>query len=236
MILTTYLTTKPDPQRKYRHQPNDPRKLSLAKGADRLGYPCIILHDELSPAFVDEHATENVAFVKVQQPPELSCNDARFVLYHRLLEMAATKPETVWCVDLFDVKMNRAPDFLIEEKYKLWVGASRQWPIDTTTPDGNWAVRKLTNCYGEVPEYCRGEPILWAGTWGGRYADVMGALEDLKYEVAIVSKKHYNCNMGVFNKVMRATYYSDELWTEGPPLHTELRGGKQDAPVCFVHK
>ena len=238
VILTTYLTMKPDPQRKYRHRPDDPRKLSLAKDADRLGYPCYILYDELSGKFIREHRTENIGFYHVEQLPHLSCNDCRFAFYRYLLDVMERKPETVWCVDLFDVRMNRNPDFLIlaDPDYKLWVGASRRWSIDATTPDGNWAVRKLTNCYGEVPECCRSKPILWAGTWGGRYADVVEALESLRDEVAVVSKRHHNCNMGVFNKVMRERYGPDELWTKGPPLHSEFRARQVDAPVCFVHK
>lgn len=235
VILTTYFTSRKDPQRHSYHKPNDPKKLVLLEGANKLGLKVIVFHDQLSDEFVEKHTTEHVQFSKDVIKADLSCNDSRFFTYQTHLEVEAYK--NVWLSDMFDVHVKKDPNDLINDKYKLWIGTHNKWVCNgRSVPDENFVEWKLRKCYrGILPVECSGMPILMAGTWGGPHKHIMEALDFLTREIW-KCKALYNCNLPCFNRAMYKFIGKEHLWLEGFPLVSEFRQNQINADVCFVHK
>lgn len=202
---------------------------------ERLGLDGIIFHDGLSDTFIQRHQTIKLRFIAVPPAVDLSNNDYRFFVYRDWLPLNPV--DSVFCVDLFDVRVNRNPHELLDDSHHLWVGIERDWTIDQRTPDGQWMVNKLRTCYGNVPRKLHGKPILTAGHWGGFYRHVLRFLVRLTSEIDCINPgPKLNCNMAAFNRVMYRDMGARHLWMKGAPLHSVFRTYDTNADVCFVHK
>lgn len=236
IVLTTYLTGNPDPQSGRFVPVDSDEKVALwMPGMKRLELHGVVFHDSLSDEFVSRHETDRIRFVKTPTSKDYSNNDYRFFVYRDWLAMNPAK--SVFCVDLFDVRVNRSPHALVSDDFHLWVGIERDWLIDSKTPDGRWMVRKLTEYYGNVPDAVESKNILTAGHWGGSYSHVLRLLVLLTSEISRLSSgPANNCNMAAFNTVLYRDIGEQFLWKKGAPLHSVFRAYDAGADVCFVHK
>ena len=241
MILTTYLTSLPDPQRRrnVRVAPNDHGLMQLHPGCSRHRAELVILHDELHDQFTSIYENHSTCFIKVAKCPAYSLNDWRFFLFRDLLaDGFAPSDEVVWISDLFDVRLNRHPDEMVEiYDDDLFIGR-QPWCYDQATRRGRNHCKQMVRWYGEVLPAVAGQPILMAGTWGGRRKTVLRFLTKLCKEIEDLQPGvPGNCNMAAFNKVAYCNIGRDGFWCEGEPLHSVL--GTRDTDnkrVAFVHK
>ena len=237
MILTTYLTSKPDPQRGGRTfvERDNPLRLLALEGCRRLGLRAVVFHDELSPEFCREHATDRIQFVKVRPLDGYSCNDARFFYYRDWL--ASHRYRSVFCSDLFDVRVNRDPHALLTPEFDLMVGVHNEAKIGDTRGDGRNIRRRLRWYYSDKERaVCSGKPALMAGTWGGWYEPVVLALSILTAEIEAKKGLRSNCNLPVFQMVIHRDFPAERVWMRGAPLHSRFREKQRQADVAFVHK
>lgn len=236
VILTTYLTGMPDPQRAAVVPVDDAARLRIYPGCVRLGLKLVVFHDQLSEEFAQSQSTETVSFIRVPTDTTQSVNDYRFFLFRDWL--TAHPCRNVFCSDGFDVKVKRNPHELVDDDEILWVGIHRHWKIDDTTPDGRHVARMMRTFYGRLPTEVESQPILMAGTWGGRSGIVTRTLDCLTREITSIhaAQPGVNCNLAAFNRVAYRDIGKENLWMKGAPLHSQFRAYDDAADVCFVHK
>ncbi len=157
VVLTTYLTGKPDPQARSKRRSNvvkrvktrvrswrggvtaekpglpRPNDFSLMQvwyeSLIRTGCEGVIFHDELSPSFVARWTHSQVQFQRRLKTPR-SVNDERYLCYLEWLE-AHQEVERIYLLDLFDVEFFKDPFLLMDDaKYDIYCGRIR---TNTTT-------------------------------------------------------------------------------------------------------
>lgn len=236
MLFSCYFTSTPDPQGKGQVAPDDDTKVEpLISDCERLGIELIIFHDHLSDSFCDRWSSDLVAFERVPPSPIYSICDYRHFCIRDWLE--THEYETVWYCDLFDVRINRRPEVMLElfPEYDLFLGTERiEWKNNKATPDGRWMVRKFEQTYGDVPPECLNQTILASGHWGGKYGIAKNFVNLLCFEFERVDAGRKNLNMAVYNHV--AYRYVGLFWAEGYPFNSEFRKFDYSANVVFVHK
>jgi hypothetical protein len=227
VLLTTYLTKYIDPQSGKRIMANDPQRMKLAITAAEVGHPCVVFHDQLSDEFCEQYPQTD--FVKVSNRTMLSCNDYRFELFLQWLTVSDLERfdiGNVWLVDLFDVEMMRNPNYLIEDD-ELWFGVHYK----RTTSNKDF-LASVSRVYGEMPEFLCEQPMLMAGTFGGRKESILKFLERLTLEINHVDS--YNCNMPVVNWLAYKEFSESHkcVW----PLVSKFKQEDDGSQCCFRHK
>ena len=239
MILTTYLTSLPDPQnrRGTTIRPNDHNLVPLLPGAERNQVETIVFHDQLHQSFQIVWRGKFVDFIQVDGEPSVSLNDHRFFLFRDYLEARPYPTESVWISDLFDVTVNRDPHEAVPwESHTLFLG-KQPWRFGDKSARGKSHARLMERWYGELDQRIVNQHILMAGTWGGSHASVLRFLRLLCTEIESLKPGLRNCNMAAFNKVAYCDIGRDFWWSEGPPLHSVLGARDVDnMDVAFVHK
>lgn len=240
VILTSYLTGTPDPQRGESVKPDDDERMTLAKSAIRHGQKVVIFHDQLSDAFTRNWSNYLCEFVKVETHPELSCNDARFGYFHDWLQ--DHEVDQVWINDLFDVRVGSDPVKYFEQApgKALHVGTHYHgetlYRFKEGSPTYGTHERWLQQIYGGVPSFLAGWPILMAGTWGGARQHVLRALELLTTEIAATAPKKRNSNLTAFNVICYRDFGAENLHTPGFPLVSEFGKHQHDSKAVWIHK
>ncbi|AUO65418.1 glycosyltransferase [Citrobacter freundii complex sp. CFNIH2] len=157
VVITTLLTSQPDPQRGSRMQP-DPAALTAWAKSIR-GADAIVLADQLTAV------PDGAQLVTV---PDVAMN-VYFRRWLHIWQHLRDHPEYrfVWCTDGTDVEMLRAPWGEMEAG-KVYVGSEPKTYADT------WAKQNHPErIYQEFIEAHRSDVMLNAGLLGGTRADVM---------------------------------------------------------------
>ncbi|HEM8505029.1 TPA: glycosyltransferase family 2 protein [Citrobacter koseri] len=157
VVITTLLTSQPDPQRGIRMQP-DPAALTTWAKSIR-GADAVVLADQLTSA------PDGAQLVTV---PDVAMN-VYFRRWLHIWQHLRDHPEYrfVWCTDGTDVEMLRAPWDEMEAG-KLYVGSEPKTYADA------WAKQNHPErIYQEFIEQHRNDVMLNAGLLGGTRADVM---------------------------------------------------------------
>lgn len=210
VVLTTYLTAQPDPQRGISWTPNYEDLAELRRSVERHGRRLVVLHDCL-----DEPDTDLVTHVRVVPgTPGGSPLYHRWLCYWRYLR-EHPEIDQVWCVDSTDVEMLRDP--FPEMDDRLYVGDE---PAPLCIP---WMVyqhggsAKLLQFLSDN----RGVPLLNAGVTGGRRETVLGFCRDI-FDFCAGNAREIGANdMGPFNYVAR-TWYAGMI-VHGRQVTTEFR-------------
>lgn len=257
LILTTYLTSKPDPQAgakrrtrylkwlktRYRswrggaapEQPGIPgpddfdRIRVWYESIIRVGCRGVIFHDELSPAFVRRWSHPQVRFEPYAPRTPRSLNDERYLCYLDWLK-AHPEVERVFLVDLFDVEFFRDPFELMDDQ---------QWDIYCGGDPGEHNDRrnrqKMVQAFGE-PLY-ENEIKLNAGTCGGPRESIVRLLETIvsTLEELTASGKVANLNMAVFNKCVYDLFPKDRI-LYGRPLNSRFKRYENTGDFAIRHK
>ncbi|MEH5180663.1 glycosyltransferase family 2 protein [Klebsiella pneumoniae] len=157
VIITTFLTSQPDPQRGTRMQP-DPSLLSAWAKSVR-GADAVVLADQLTSA------PDGAQLVTVQDV-EMNVYFRRWLHIYQYLR---DHPEYrfVWCTDGTDVEMLREP-WADMESGKVYVGSEPKTYADAWEKQNH-----PERIYQEFIEQHRNDVMLNAGLLGGTRADVM---------------------------------------------------------------
>ncbi len=226
VVLTSYFTLVPDPQRNIHAETDCHENMKLAKSCQQLGLQCIVFHDNLSEQFCYEYP--GITFVRTQCDSSLSCNDFRFFVYRDWL--LDHHYRNVWTCDLFDVVLAKNPNKL-QTRNRLWIGSH-----SNRSTDSPWFSQKWIETYGESIPHLNGKPLLMAGTWGGDYLQVTRMLDLLTKE--LLSSSTYNSDMPAFNKIAYEHFSpGKDMITCVEPLVSRFKEYETDRQdVCFIHK
>ena len=244
MILTTYLTGQPDPCHVNTvHLPDDysTHMKYWYPSMLRSGLNGVIFYDTCTKTFVDRYQTDKIRFVRVPTSNQYSVNDYRFFVFRDWLR--ANPVSWAFTSDLFDMWINKSPEFMFCESYKLWIGNERYKARHKTWGGCRWMRPKIWKCYGVIPNEQWHWPILAAAMIGAPYDRLMVALDLICTEIAYVRSRpdtDHNCNMPAVNMAILRDIGRKNIWAEGWPLHNPLCESVRqsdynpDGP-CFLH-
>lgn len=236
VIMSTYLTGRPDPQS---GQFVAPDRWDLvagwAEGIRARGLHGVLFHDQLGADFVARLRDYRVDCVLSDPVPATShCNAWRFHLAAEWL--GRQNCASAFLTDLFDVRIQDDPFALLRTDYDLWIG-SEPWAIDEGTSAGRWLLRHLQESFDHVPPHVRGRPILNCGIIGGFRDSLLGLLHELWGMLSNRGPDSLHASeMAALNVVVYGRQDLHRVWFRGAPLHSRFKSYEQDAPVCFIHK
>lgn len=232
VILTSYLTSSIDVQRDVFQPIDDESKLTLLKGARKLGLRVVVLHDKLTDSFCEKHSTDLIKFVRVPPvPPGMTVYSYRHVVQLRWLE--ANICESVFCTGLFDVQVQSDPHLLLSDSHRIWCGIEPDRITPQTGP-GQWIIRELERGYGAVPAECVGQQLLNADIWGAKYSNALPFLRHFVNELK--NSGNAVTDMPGFNVAAYRHIGADKIWKQGAPLHSAFKHYETRSDVAFIHK
>ncbi|HAT3814127.1 glycosyltransferase family 2 protein [Citrobacter freundii] len=213
VVLTSLLTSEPDPQRKVK-MAADPALLQVWSRSIR-GAKAVVLADELTSA------PEGATLVSV---PAVSMSPY-FARWLHIYQHLRAHPEYrfVWCTDGTDVEMLREP-WAEMESGKIYVGSEHK-----TYSDEWMKTNHHDKAYSDFIEQHRDEPLLNAGLLGGIRADIMEfAHTIIRLYYRIESHRFWKMekapatlvDMGAFG--VAAKSFGDRIVT-GPKVHTVFK-------------
>lgn len=223
VVITTLLTSQPDPQRSSRMQP-DPAALTTWAKSIR-GADAVVLADQLTSA------PDGAQLVTV---PDVAMN-VYFRRWLHIWQHLRDHPEYrfVWCTDGTDVEMLCAP-WEEMEAGKLYVGSEPKTYADA------WAKQNHPErIYQEFIEQHRNDVMLNAGLLGGTRADVMAfahGIIRLYYRIESYrfwKKEQAGAAVGdmiAFGIVAKS--FGDRIVT-GPRIHTVFKTDGLGKEVAF---
>ncbi len=229
-ILTTYFTSKLDPQWQER-QPRDSYSYvePWYESMRDLGLHGRVFHDGLSRRFTRRLSTDRIRFLRVPRGYLHSTNDHRFLVYREFLRSYAAP--RVFMTDISDVRLARDP-FAMVSGDRLYVGRD-----EGTLGESTW-LRKLAKRIGDERyldflDSHDHEQIANAGVLGGEPKLVAGFLDRMLAEFRRIDRPGLNANMMVFNYVAH-TQFGDRLCWDACSEFKRYEWNRRDVP--FIHK
>lgn len=210
LVLTTLLTSQPDPQRTGRMKHDAGILQSWADSVS--GALPVVLADELKVLPYG---------VELYEVPELSMSPyfARWLHIYQYLRSHA-EFDLVWCTDGTDVEMLREP-WAEMQPGKIYVGSEHK-----TYSDRWMKANHHGKAYSDFIERHRDEPLLNAGLLGGSRTDVMEFAHRIIRQYYLIESHRFwkmetapatLVDMGAFG--MAAKSFGDRIVT-GPLVHT----------------
>ena len=240
VVLTSYFTTRPDPQR----TTTAGEQVSVSSDAydymhpwymsmKEIGLPGVIFHDSLSEDFVRRYTTDRLHFVRVELGP-YSTNDERFLLYY--LYLSQMRHEKLFMTDISDVFVKHDPFPLITDTHTLWIG--QDMPSTPTIASNQWAVQKANRLQREGKGAVQFDasfgdmPLMNAGVIGGSYPAVMRLLLELCAIFCHIDNAN-NHNM----MALHYAVYRNQLPVQvGYPLTSGFKRYEINSDACLIHK
>ncbi|MDA3133841.1 glycosyltransferase family 2 protein [Atlantibacter subterraneus] len=213
VVITTLLTSQPDPQRSVKMSA-DPACL-LPWSSSVFGGEAIVLADEITTA---PAGAILIAVPAVVMSPY-------FARWLHIYQHLRDHPEyrLVWCTDGTDVEMLREP-WAEMEPGKIYVGSEHK-----TYADEWMRANHHGKAYSEFIEQYRDEPLLNAGLLGGSREDVMEFSHRIIRQYYLIESHRFwkmetapatQVDMGAFG--MAAKSFGDQIVT-GPKVHTVFK-------------
>ncbi len=224
ILLTCYLTQRPDPQRGMTWPADDDDTVrTWIESARRCGLRGIIFHDGLSAEFLERWSDDAITFERVEwNGAGWSALEERMRIYRDWLR--AHDVDQVLTTDLSDVEFYRDPFPLMNDPNKLYIGSEQNQIGNTCIAD--WMKR----AYGLVSFPSR--KILNAGLVGGQRAMLIGFLDRYLVELErVFERTRPPFDMAAFNRVI---YLERISFVTGAPLHTLFRkyeGAEEGAAI-----
>lgn len=227
LVITTLLTSQPDPQRAGKMKA-DPQ--ALQAWADSIsGALPIVLADELK---------ESPSGASLFEVPLVGMSPY-FARWLHIYQYLRAHPEyhLVWCTDGTDVEMLREP-WAEMQSGKIYVGSEHK-----TYADGWMKTNHHGKAYSEFIERHRNEPLLNAGLLGGSRNDVMEFTHRIIRQYYLIESQRFwkmevapatLLDMGAFGMVAKS--FGDRIVT-GPKVHTIFKSdGIGKAFAWWKHK
>ena len=244
ILMTSYFTSKKDPQRSA-SQPNTDNRQYVERWHDTavaLGLSGVIFHDGLTEKFQGSVNESHMSFEEVTLGRR-STNDERYFHYLDYLER---HPDIRYglLTDVSDVTFSRDPFQLMRaldarQGARLYVGEDDlRW---TMVGESGWVMSILRRCYGRDVDTIPGDlksmskhsVFLNAGVIGGRRGVLLQFLRQLT-AVMRTASGGINCNMASVNYVAHK-YFADELFV-GFPLTSSFKTYDKLYDGYIVHK
>jgi len=234
-IWSSYLTTKPDPQRQFHWRPNDFSKIAKwYASVEANNCSATIFNDSLSDEFVKKYTTDRIKFITVKDY-NWSTNDARFWFYRKNLDLL-DEDDFIFLTDISDVELVNYKKVQLLDPTYLFVGRDM-----STTPviaDNLWMVKKTLSYlnetqFGRFSAQFFDAPLYNAGVIGGSVA-MLKILLDTMLELLALQKSDNNYNMFAFNYSIfsnKDLRVSDAKW-----LTSGFKQNEKNADVLFKHK
>ncbi|WP_322971827.1 hypothetical protein [Faecalibacter sp. LW9] len=176
VILTTYFTTKKDPQRSTFTENDDFNYIKeFYESIIKQNLHAIIFYDSLSNEFITKYSCKNIQFIKVNLGP-YSLNDERFYIYCEYITL--TKPEKIIMAEVNDVIFLKHDVFDFISSNKLYICKDESFLMYKNS----WMLNKIDNLPFDINKlnYSFWEmPIVNAGVIGGDYTCIKYFLECL---------------------------------------------------------
>lgn len=228
IIVTTYFTGEPDPQRKTYWESDsnelaDPWIRSIIKNE----LSGIVFYDNLSQSFVDSYQSINVSFEKIALIPGCSVNDSRYIYWRKYIE---THPEisNIVAMDMFDAVIFKNPFEFINPSYKIYCGMNRGCKIK----DNDYLVANMRGAYGDV---FYGDKIdANAGVVGGNRENILKLFLAIEQDVLQYPYK-YDLSMARFNRRLHDLFSDEEIFI-GKPFTSIFRGNELSGDFYIKHK
>ena len=224
-ILSSYYTTKPDPQRNTYVRKDDLNKMAnwyFSVASHRLN--AVVFYDDLSPTFIEWYQRDHIQF-EHRSLGKYSVNDERFLGY---LDYVTAHPNLtrLFMTDLFDVQFLGDPFSVFDdEQYDLYIGSEDSLP-------GKWLAHKYKISYGRL--YHADKPVLNAGIIGGNRQPILDLLSLMAHEFRRIDSCQ-NINMAVFNKCVYDLFAPKRILT-GYPLHSRFGHYEKTGAFLIKHK
>ncbi len=199
IILSTYFSSYPDPQRGNHIDENDFDYIKpLYQSVFDLGLGCIIFYDNLSQEFVDHYSTDNIKFINVTLG-NLSLNDERNLIYYAYILTHATKIKNVLMVDVSDVYIFKNPfDLVRNHDNTLFLGRSNLELVKDSYVNYTRSQKFGKDAGIQIPSQYFSMRLFNAGTIGGSIHVVLYLLRQMTYFFKCYSTNR-NHNMTVLN-------------------------------------
>ena len=232
MIVSCYLTWKPDPQSGEQVSADDSKVSRWCESREAAGVRGLIFHDGLPIDLTCKWSAEtNQSFIEIMSPDSLDSgmglNEDRFFHYRNMLQTGADGLQDGRLVftDLFDVHFGADP-FQHIPTGALAVGSE---PM--TVANNGWMRKCHEYHYGRVlfPE----SPVYNAGIFGGDGPIVLDFLEKMCEEISGLPTGGREPNMAAFNKVVNEW---DGPIITGYPLHSRFKGYEENTGAAIYHK
>lgn len=229
VILTNYFTTKKDPQRGKPTKKDNYKLISpWLESVNRLKLNGIIFYDSLSDNFINKLSSDYVTFIPYQIKTNWSLNDERFLCWFEFLK-ENIKYKQIITTDLFDVKINKDPFKLVnDKKYKLYLGCNSNRKISNNM----YICKKMKKIYKEV--YHKDKTSVNAGVIGGNRKYIIQLFDRMINEFQKQNLK-MNMNMAVYNKCVYDLYKVNEIFI-GYPLTSRFKRYEENGSYYIKHK
>lgn len=178
VILSTYFTTKKDPQREeFATKNNFGYIKGFYESIIKQDLYAVIFYDSLSEDFINKYECENVHFIRVNLGP-YSLNDERFYIYLEYINL--TKPSKIIMADINDVIFLKKDVFNFIKKDTLYICKDELYSIY----ENPWIKNKINSLRFPLDKkkYSFWEmPIVNAGVIGGDFNCINLFLQHLLY-------------------------------------------------------
>ena len=229
VVVTTFFTSKPNPQRRRKQQIGTEAFVRWLRSVAKLKMIAVILHDGL-PQSLMVHVDQNMVRTVQVRLSDRSVNDQRFLLYRLLLRNELEDVDShklqfvpedgqgsirVLFTDMFDVEFYKNPfGIFFGRRYKLYVGSHKgAW--------NRWLYARIRACrlnFGNSHSRYYN-----AGIIGGSLTHILNFL-DCFWNVTLSLRgkaARQNCNMPVFALCIMKRFSEREVFT-GLPLHSSF--------------
>eukprot|EP01138_Halocafeteria_seosinensis_P016113 gb/GECG01016442.1/.p1 GENE.gb/GECG01016442.1/~~gb/GECG01016442.1/.p1 ORF type:complete len:325 (+),score=9.85 gb/GECG01016442.1/:1-975(+) len=252
IVLSTYLVSLKDPQRKIGYSSEG--KYSLIAGffssIHHFDMQAYIFHDGLHQSFINRYQTSNFVFFDVRGlategegidiASYVSNNDRRFLYYHLFLRRieaqtpAEARPSFVLTCDLFDVKFANDPfKFLREHDSQLVIGSEPKRIHNNGFMKNRIKCCRFNKLQSKILK-SGNKLMLNAGLIGGSWPVFKRFLSLLSAQFPLFNPRE-NCNMALINYVAY-TNFSRRVVT-GYPFHSLFRARQSGVTdVYVIHK
>lgn len=203
LILTTYFTSKADPQKKIFMANDDFSYIAnFYRSLQEHNLYAVIFYDNLTAEFIEKYTCNNIKFVKCRII-KYSINDERFFIYNEFLQII--RAEKIIMADINDVTFGKNPFEFIQQN-KFYIGRDHHVLIK----ESEWIQNKLNilpqSIKDAVPVLLHDMPLVNAGAIGG---DVVTIRTFLQKVVALLaySDNDNNNNMACVNIAFFDAYW-----------------------------
>jgi len=260
LVMAALLTSKVDLQRE-NHQLCSISDTKWYSSVKRLRLSAIVLHDCLSDEDVVKIQSNEVRFLRINVPDDMTVNDIRFVVYFGILSGQvfstgdvqhikmnarwAPSVRKVFMTDLFDVHFTGNPfEIVFGDRYHVYVGNEENAP---TSPEyggwNSWLLNQARHCSGLTDDVLRNQKtnmtggIVNAGIVGGRVTPVLSLLRLMSLHMLSngASVRKGICDMYLLNKCIHDLFAIDSVFS-GFPLHNTFKGGEASSQAYIIHK
>jgi hypothetical protein len=235
VIITSYFTSKADPQNPNVHAPNNTISYiyNWYISTLYLDLNAIIIHDQLSDEFILQYERPNIKFYQ-HTPGRFSLNDERFIALNNLIK--SNNFAKVLITDGNDVTIKKNPFEFITNPNMLYFGSDESaYP---TIKDNSWCMHKLSQFIKDANGTLHMDRSILdfeyvnAGVIGGA-AELMGAFTESISEIFNKLGTNNNHNMIATNYLLWLTSIAHH---KGAPLTSNFKKYELASDNFIVHK